>query len=210
VDRAGAGLEPHAAACLEFAAGSGFWFAIVFANEEARSRWWEPLQTALRYLADSGVGGERSRGWGRFEIAEVVEGVLAPMLLPRASQLLEAAETAPGGAPAERSYWLLSLYIPASGEPVRWDAGLYSVVARGGRVESPLAHGVLKKLQNMVAEGSVLVAALPPRGRASNVAPDGVPHPVYRAGFAVAVPILAQPFVPAVAPVELPPAEEVA
>jgi hypothetical protein len=54
------------------------------------------------------------------------------------------------------------------------------------------------------------VAALPPRGRASNVAPDGVPHPVYRAGFAVAVPILAQPFVPAVVPVELPPAEEVA
>jgi CRISPR type III-A-associated RAMP protein Csm4 len=210
VDRGGAGLAPHAAACLEFVAGSGFWFAVVFATEEARIRWWEPLQMALRYLGDTGVGGERSRGWGRFEVADVVEGALAPMLLPRASQLLEAAEATQGATPAERSYWLLSLYIPASGEPVRWDAGHYSLVARGGRVESPLTPGALKKLQNMVAEGSVLVAAAPPRGRASDVAPDGVPHPVYRAGFAVAVPILAQPFVPAAVPEEPAPAEEVA
>jgi hypothetical protein len=41
----------------------------------------------------------------------------------------------------------------------------------------------------MVAEGSVLVAAAEPRGAASDVAPDNFPHPVYRAGFAVAVAI---------------------
>jgi hypothetical protein len=39
----------------------------------------------------------------------------------------------------------------------------------------------------MVAEGSVLHAASEPRGSAADVAPDGFPHPVFRAGFAVSV-----------------------
>jgi hypothetical protein len=41
----------------------------------------------------------------------------------------------------------------------------------------------------MVTEGSVLVAATEPRGSAADVAPEGFPHPVYRAGFALAIPI---------------------
>jgi hypothetical protein len=41
----------------------------------------------------------------------------------------------------------------------------------------------------MVAEGSVLVASAAPRGAASDVAPEGFPHPVYRAGFALSVPV---------------------
>jgi hypothetical protein len=41
----------------------------------------------------------------------------------------------------------------------------------------------------MISEGSVLLASSELRGRASDLAPDGFPHPVYRAGFAVAVPI---------------------
>ena len=40
-----------------------------------------------------------------------------------------------------------------------------------------------------IAEGSVLVAGNELLGSASNVAPPGFPHPVYRSGFAVAVPI---------------------
>jgi len=41
----------------------------------------------------------------------------------------------------------------------------------------------------MVAEGSVLHAASEPRGSASDVAPDGFAHPVFRAGFAVSIPL---------------------
>jgi hypothetical protein len=41
----------------------------------------------------------------------------------------------------------------------------------------------------MVREGSVLVAGSPVRGGAPDVAPDGFEHPVYRAGFALAIPI---------------------
>jgi hypothetical protein len=42
----------------------------------------------------------------------------------------------------------------------------------------------------MIAEGSVLLAGSEElRGAAHDTAPNGFPHPVYRAGFAVTVPI---------------------
>jgi hypothetical protein len=75
---------------------------------------------------------------------------------------------------------------------VDWTRGNYSVVTRVGRIESPSAYGDLKKQLNMIAEGSVLVANQPIRGAASDVAPEGFPHPVYRAGFALSVPIPGQ------------------
>jgi isocitrate/isopropylmalate dehydrogenase len=56
-------------------------------------------------------------------------------------------------------------------------------------VESPARSGDLKKTVNMVGEGSVLLAASPVHGAAPDVAPDGFAHPVYRAGFALAIPI---------------------
>jgi hypothetical protein len=47
---------------------------------------------------------------------------------------------------------------------------------------------VKKKHVRMIEEGSVLMApAL--RGRAVDVAPEGFPHPAWRAGFALAVPV---------------------
>jgi hypothetical protein len=47
----------------------------------------------------------------------------------------------------------------------------------------------LKKQLPMVEEGSVLIAADGLRGSAPDVAPDGFAHPVFRAGFAVSIPL---------------------
>jgi CRISPR/Cas system CSM-associated protein Csm4 (group 5 of RAMP superfamily) len=63
------------------------------------------------------------------------------------------------------------------------------VLARGGRVDSPAGSGELKKQIQMVAEGSVVYAPSGPSGSAADVAPDGFPHPVFRAGFAVSIPL---------------------
>jgi hypothetical protein len=41
----------------------------------------------------------------------------------------------------------------------------------------------------MVAEGSMLFSQEPPGGTATDVAPDDFPHPVFRAGYAVAIPV---------------------
>src|SRR6202034_73025 len=61
VDRITGHTEPHRTACLEFAPNAGWW-GLLEINDDA----WEPrVKSSLRLLADSGFGGERSRGWGR-------------------------------------------------------------------------------------------------------------------------------------------------
>jgi CRISPR type III-A-associated RAMP protein Csm4 len=212
VDRLGRGIAPHTTACLEFSPGAGLWTVVSFAGEAEKERWGGPLKSAFRLLADSGLGGERSRGWGRSEEPDFVEGLLPDLVIgPRAAKpaaapapangaaseaeasfWAEPAAEAPAAEPAasqSQAYWMLSLFAPTADDAIEWDRGAYSVVPRGGRVESPARSGDLKKLQNMVAEGSVVVSASDPRGSAADVAPDGFPHPVYRAGFAVAIPI---------------------
>jgi len=175
-----AAVEIHSTACLEFARGAGLWTIVQFADGAAASRWQEPVRSALLLLDDSGLGGERSRGWGRSEAPE-----WQAWTPPQASSLL-----VPGTEPAtDRAHWLLSLYTPAENDVVDWKRGNYATVSRRGRIESTARWGEPKQPTTMIAEGSVLLAANELRGSASNVAPEGFPHPVYRAGFAVTVPI---------------------
>ena len=280
VDRLTGATERHSTACIEFRAGCGLWLVASFRDEAARDRWQGPVKAALLLLADSGFGGERSRGWGRSEAPEFVEGDLPDMILPPAAAPLaaglteeaildrlvaelvggeeavargeekkeeatvaspadlgvcptngtemkseaateqasatimagvavleaeeEAVETqleiepvepepqpamALGTVEAPQSHWLLSLYTPAAADTVDWRRGSYTVLTRGGRVESAAGSGGLKKQVQMIAEGSVLTAATAPRGTVADVGPEGFPHPVYRAGFALAIPL---------------------
>jgi CRISPR type III-A-associated RAMP protein Csm4 len=179
VDRVTGVAEPHATACLEFATDAGLWFAAEFAGEAAWERWSDPLKAAIRVLSDSGFGGERSRGWGRAEQPEFTDGALPDLLLPQA----------PDSNGGENAWWLLSLFSPGDADRVEWQRGWYSITMRSGRVESPAGWGAAKKLSRMVAEGSVLISGERLRGAAVNVAPDGFPHPVFRSGIALAIPV---------------------
>jgi hypothetical protein len=359
VDRLSGVSERHATACIEFREGCGLWTVVGFRDEAARDQWQDPVKAAFRLLADTGFGGERSRGWGRSETPEFVEGTLPGLIIeykrrepsppveeppseepaitepppteepapeppppleeppdeelssperePRTPVEAEAAAigaatvrersdapetnalepdadkaaqevvvsvgpevvvaepeaepisettaevqtTAPeaesvaqlapesvageplpdGGAsdgsepapetdpaitasvrapdltepmqvaaepaattlPAStvplQAHWLLSLFTPATDDTVDWGRGSYTVLARGGRIDSPSGSGELKKQIQMVAEGSVLYADGVPLGAAADVAPDGFAHPVFRAGFALAIPL---------------------
>jgi CRISPR type III-A-associated RAMP protein Csm4 len=173
VDREGESVSPHSTACIEFTPGSGLWCAVQFSDDAARDLWTKPLTAAFRLLADSGFGGKRSQGWGRAEMPEITEGAI---------EVHTNTEEAP-------AYWLLSLFHPAASDTVEWSLGNYTLTTRGGRVESDARWGDHKKQTRMVSEGSVLVASAEPRGSAADVAPDGFPHPVYRSGFALAIPI---------------------
>ena len=226
VDRMSGALERHSAACIEFRPDAGLWTLVSFADAAAHERWSGPIRAAFRLLADSGFGGERSRGWGHCEAPEFVDGQLPEMILPadaatrgRGDAATEepappptegaeapedktlapgprppAPETAPGPRPPapEPAHWLLSLFAPAPADSIDWQRGNYTVAARGGRIESPVRSGELKKQLRMVSEGSVLVGGETLRGSAPDVAPDGFPHPVYRAGFALSIPVPAQ------------------
>jgi len=176
VDRNGESVAPHSTACLEFTPGGGLWFLASFADDAAKARWNAPLQGALRLLADSGFGGGRSRGWGRSEMPEIIEGALPGLLF-------NSTDTADG-------YWLLSVFHPAASDAIDWQHGTYSLSTRGGRIES---FGAEKKPTRMLTEGSVIVSATAPVGAAADVAPENFEHPVYRSGFALALPI---PLVP--------------
>ena len=108
-----------------------------------------------------------------------------------------AAEPEPPPEPASgprhpapvQAHWLLSLFTPAPADSVDWARGNYAVQARGGYIDSPAGAGELKKQIRMVVEGSVLYADSAPHGAAADVAPDGFAHPVFRAGFALAIPL---------------------
>jgi CRISPR type III-A-associated RAMP protein Csm4 len=294
VDRLSGSSERHSIACLEFRAGAGLWLVAAFQDEPAWERWRDRVKAAFRLLADSGFGGERSRGWGRSEAPEFTEGTLPEMILPPVApaggpSVETAPSTEPPGeesgagaiacqpqepltpapeevseasgtdaiasqpdapAPSEASdgstffdtadgaaysaretasavgvleleepvevaeepveeepvpeilpeeaaifeagpkpHWLLSLFAPAKQDGVDWSRGNYWLVERSGRIDSPAGSGELKKTLRMVGEGSVIYAPAPPRGAAPDVAPGGFPHPVFRAGFAVSVPL---------------------
>ncbi len=178
VDRVTGGhVEPHAASCVQFAPASGLWCAAQFANPTAYAVWAPKLQAAFRLLADSGLGGMRSRGFGRSRSVDFQPGLLNEMLMG-------ASTTVQSGA-----WWLLSLMNPGSRDEVNWAAGSYELTSRTGRVGSRHGAGRQKLATRMVGEGAVLVSAEAPAGRVLNVAPEGCPHPVYRAGYAVALPI---------------------
>jgi CRISPR type III-A-associated RAMP protein Csm4 len=283
VDRLTGASERHSTACIEFRPGAGLWAIVSFADDAARSRWSDVLKTAFRLLADSGFGGERSRGWGRSEMPEFVEGQLPDMILavtppaappveePRTAEVrvaeaeapltIEASEPSPAPPveppsepspvppleepPAEQPpiqeppaeppapdpeptlpvpepqsqapliseegplpavatapappepapafkgqpHWMLSLFTPAESDSVDWARGNYTLLARSGRVESPSGSGELKKQLQMVSEGSVIYASAAPAGSAPDVSPEGFAHPVFRAGFAMAIPL---------------------
>lgn len=186
VDRLAGSTERHSTACLEFRSGAGLWTVVSFADEAARDRWQDPVKAAFRWLADSGFGGERSRGWGRAEMPQFTEGQLPGMILEERGSQPPAAGLM-SGTPSP--HWLLSLFTPAASDSVDWARGNYSILERGGRIESPAGWGGLKKYLQMVAEGSVLYAAAALRGAAPDVAPEGFAHPVFRAGFAVSIPL---------------------
>jgi CRISPR type III-A-associated RAMP protein Csm4 len=177
VDRWSGAVEPHTTAAIEFFPGAGLWAVVSFADDEARQEWGGPLRAAFRLLADSGFGGRRSHGWGRAEEPEFVEGALPEMILSF------------DGAQNLNSWWMLSLFTPDAADSIDWNGGNYALVTRGGRVHT---MGDRKKDLPMVVEGSVLAGPAAPRGAAPDVAPDGFAHPVYRAGFAVAIPVPGQ------------------
>ena len=179
MDRSGEGVFGHSTACLEFTPGSGLWFVASYENEEARDSWSQRVRGAIRLLADSGFGGERSQGWGRTEMPEFRNGELSALLFKRKEAL--AGET---------GYWMLSLFLPDAADQIDWQRGNYHLTTRSGRVEST---GDTKLASRMVSEGSVLVASTGPRGSVANVAPEGFPHPVYRAGYALSLPVPLRP-----------------
>src|SRR5436190_927732 len=76
--------------------------------------------------------------------------ILPPRAAPAKPE--PSPDTEPAAEPvevtSEVSHWLLSLFAPAAEDAVDWARGNYSVIPRGGRVDSPVRRGDLKKQVN--------------------------------------------------------------
>jgi CRISPR-associated protein Csm4 len=178
VDRGQASSNYFQVGKVTFAHGCGLYLLCAERQPGAA----DTLTTLLRFLGDSGLGGRRSTGQGQFTL----ERTEAPTLLaPENPQRMV----------------LLSRYRPSRAEiadHVFGPQASYGLVRVGGWLQSPVSTAAAQRRKNvrMISEGSVVQLrpdGSPPLGTVCDVRPryptGEFPHPVWRYGLALGVPI---------------------
>jgi CRISPR-associated protein Csm4 len=173
LDRVSHSSEIFHSGALQFAPDCGLYLWAQLRSPQAK----EELETLFRLLADEGLGGERSCGYGQFQ-PTFTEVKLPPPLVQR-----------------EVGAWLLlSLYNPDARELETLDLrrSAYTLIRRRSWVCSPQARALQTAALSYFAEGSVIALkdGASPQGRLVEVLPvrPGIPHSVYRNGLAFAIP----------------------
>lgn len=180
VDRISSASSIFHAGRVSFSPGCGLWFGIRWQKPEApvspsAYSFQNAFQQSLSVLADDGLGGERTVGYGGFQWEET-----PPLELP---------DPAEGGL-----IWLLSRYHPCDRElPTALTASPgYALTAVAGWLRTWQGAAQRRQRLWLVAEGSLVYAAgAGPWGDLTDVRPryrnpDGdLPHPVWRYGLAL-------------------------
>lgn len=157
-----AGSEIWHVETVQFNINCGLWFAAQFDADETKHK----IETLLRVLGDTGIGGERNAGYGIFDFTE------ATLEIPEAeagNQFVTLSPICPNSS--EQLAQLLTGNIAYTLNPL---TGWVSSTGTASR----------RKQVNMFAEGSVLNTSEPPIGRLVDLRPDNWEHPVYRYGYA--------------------------
>jgi len=173
IPRDGGDAEPYYVDRIFFKENSGIFLLAQFDNEEIKKE----FISALRYLADEGIGTDRHVGNGLFEF-DKEEG-------------FNFEETIQSGYSIN-----LSLFCPNSNEInniLNDDKVAYEIIARGGWITTPEYNTLRKKYIRMFKEGSVLKINKNIDGRVVNITPEKnkLPeharniHPIYRVGKSI-------------------------
>jgi CRISPR-associated protein Csm4 len=176
IDRIASASTIYQAGKLVFASSCGLWFGIV--EQSTDEFFHQAFECALGLLADDGLGGERTSGYGVFTWKK------------------ENPFNLPDPFPGQLTY-ILSRYSPRSEDElpaVLTDArAAYRLVAIGGWAHSIDGPSQRRKRIQMVTEGSLVVPSGFPVGQVVNVAPEydnpagAYPHPVFRNGIALGI-----------------------
>ncbi len=192
VDRVTGGAVFYQAGVVRFGrargARAGLWVLVEWLQEPAAGEK-ERLTELLTVLGDGGLGGERSAGYGQFDLEGPVEF--------------------PGpGIPGPGARWLtLSPYHPRREEVEKGVLGegcAYTLVARRGWIASPEGMRLRRRTVRMLGEGSVLChpadGPRPSCGDLADVTPAVMDpergetgHKVWRYGIAFPVPVSIPP-----------------
>ncbi len=177
IDRSNAASNLFHCGMVYFDQDSGLYFFL-----EVEDDWLGYVEAILRLLGESGIGGERSTGCGRFT-HKIVEGIETESQWQRIFS----------GPDDANAHCLLSLYHPLESEVPMFQSDderlAYEIVPRRGWVFSSIVGmQVKRKSCNMLGEGSIVPQK--PAGHLADVTPCGFPqHDVYRYGYAMSVPI---------------------
>ena len=178
IDRVTDASNIYHAGRTTFAQGCGLWFGVQWLRPDAEvggMTYRQAFDELLALLADSGLGGERTYGYGAFSAA------------------LEPSVDLPDPAAGQPAY-LLSRYHPRKTElPAAIQApAAYRLESVAGWLFSPDGPGQRRKRLHLLAEGSLIAWPGAPAGDIVDVRPTyqnpegDVSHPVWRYGLALA------------------------
>lgn len=182
VDRINSASTIYHAARVTFAEDCGLWFGVEWLQPEAAlpggATYRQAVERALRFLADEGLGGERSSGFGGFAL--------------KSGQPFDLGTPPQNSTPA----YLLSRYHPRRDElpdALLGEGCAYRLNAVGGWLRTPQGAAQRRKRLYLLQEGSLVTLPHHPAGDVQDLRPDypnplgEVKHPVYRWGFACAL-----------------------
>ena len=164
LDRQSSASEIWHLKAVKFNRGCGLWFDAKFGTEEAQAR----IGTILRVLGDTGIGGERSSGYGTFDVHN------------KPAEPQSESET-------DRFVTLSPIYPRDADELnglIQGDDVGYALAERSGWIGSAEGNGLRRQQVWMFAEGSVLAGNGVGVGRLVDLTPAGCPHPVWRYAYA--------------------------
>lgn len=147
---------------VQFNGNCGLWFAAQFDSDETKHK----IETLLRVLGDTGIGGERNAGYGAFDFD------------PAFVEIPEAQDC--------NQFMTLSPICPKSVDQLEHllkGNVAYTLTPSSGWVSTP-GTVTRRKQVSMFAEGSVLHTSDTQIGRFVDLRPDNWEHPVYRYGYA--------------------------
>ena len=169
---------------VQFNTECGLWFAARFDSNETQHK----IETLLRVLGDTGIGGERNAGYGAFDFEtasiEVPDAqnsnqfmTLSPICPQSADELEHLLK---GGVAYTLTPSSAEKQVSSSASRARV---AYTLTPSSGWVSTP-GSVTRRKQINMFAEGSVLHTSDTQIGRLVDLRPDNSEQPVYRYGYA--------------------------
>lgn len=165
IDRINSRSNLYHVGAVRFTPGCGIWCSV-----RGEAAWVARTVEALRLMADSGVGGRRSRGYGRFILHEA-DAMTLPAVDGSSHQVL------------------LSRYAPTEAEMtlLRAPGASYSLVTVGGWSQNLRNIPIIRQKVRFLSEGSVIQRSSGVAGQLLNLRPPQTPpqynHPVHRYGF---------------------------
>ena len=148
---------------VKFEENCGLWFDAKFEAEEIQTQ----IETILRVLGDTGIGGERNAGYGTFDLHSELGA-------PESDQEVDRFVTLAPICPRDTDE-LNGL--------IQGDVG-YALEERSGWIGSSEGSGLRRQQVWMFAEGSVLNGNGVQVGRLVDLKPEACPHPVWRYAYA--------------------------